>query len=465
MAEPGIQTFRETFYGDVVASTDAGYDQARRVHNGLIDRSPALVVRPRAVAAVVSAVEFAHERGWPVAIRGGGHSVAGHGTCDDGMVIDLSLLRGVHIDPHARRARVQGGALLGDLDRDSQLYGLATPAGQVSNTGVAGLTLTGGMGCMQRKWGLTCDNLQAATMVTGSGALVHASEKENPDLLWALRGGGGNFGVVTSFDFQLHELGPEVYAGLVAYPIERAAEVLEFLRDFIATAPEELSADAIFQYAPPLSVVPQELMGEHLIGIFVRYCGPPELGEEVVRPIREFGDPVINEVGPISYVEVQSLLDVLNPKGWLNYWTGEYVSQLGQKEIETIAGHGLNLPGFASIIQVIPFNAAPTRVPSDATAFAHREDSWLVHYMAQWPDTEPEQTDACRTWAQQSSADLRTLGTGDVYLNLVTDSEDIDRVHAVWGDPHLAKLTKVKTEYDPDNMFRFNHNIKPRTGP
>lgn len=459
MTDSALDTFRATFHGEVIAPGEPGFDQARRVHNGLIDRHPALVARPRGVAAVAAAVRFGRDLGLPVAIRGGSHSVAGHGTCDDGMVIDLSLMRGVRIDAGARRAWVQGGALLGDVDRESQLHGLAVPAGQVSNTGVAGLTLNGGLGCMQRKHGLTCDNLLSAELVTADGEVVRASQRENPELFWALRGGGGNFGVVTSFEFQLHPVGPTVYSGLVAYPIEQAPEVLAFLRDFIAGAPEELSADAIFQFAPPLEIIPAELRGSRLVGIFIRYIGSPEEGERVVRPIQEFGKPVLDFVGPAPYVDVQSILDPLNPRGWLNYWTGEYVAELGAEEIAMITEHGRELPSHASIIQVIPFNGAATRMPADATAYAHRDESWLIHYLAQWDD--PADTEACRGWAKASGAALRPRGTGDVYLNLVTDDEETDRVSAFWSGTRMERLAAVKAAYDPENVFRFNHNITP----
>lgn len=456
-----LRTWRDRFYGEVVAPGDPEFDAARRVHNGLIDRNPTLVVRPRGVAAVRDALAYARQRGWPIAVRGGGHSVAGYGTCDDGMVIDLSLMRGVRVDPDARRAWVQGGALLGDLDREAQAHGLATPAGQVANTGVAGLTLNGGLGCMQRKYGLTCDNLLSAEMVTADGEIVRASADRNPELFWALRGGGGNFGVVTGLEYQLHAMGPQVYAGMVAYPIEEAPEVLAFLRDFIEDAPEELSADALFQFAPPLEIIPEELLGRHMVGIWLRYCGAPEEGEEAVRPVREFGKPLVNTAGEVSYVDLQSMIDPLTPKGWHNYWTGEYIPRLGTTEIEAVARHGQNLPNFSSIMQVIPFNAAPTRVSPDETAFAHREESWLVHYMGQWPDTEPETETRCRDWARASGSELRELGDGRVYLNLVGDDEDIDRVGAFWDRDRHTRLSRVKAQYDPDNAFRFNHNISP----
>ena len=459
MSNQAIEQFRATFWGEVVAIGDDAYESARRVHNGMIDRTPAVVVRPRGVASVQAALAFAREQGWNIAIRGGAHSVAGHGTCDGGMVVDLSLMRAVWVDSEARRARVQGGALLGDVDRETQLHGLAVPAGQVSTTGVAGLTLNGGMGCMQRKYGLTCDNLIAAELVTADGRIVRASEDENPELLWALRGGGGNFGVVTSFEFALHPIGPLVYAGLVAFPLAQATEVLEFLRDYIRDAPEELSVDAIFQHAPPLDVIPEDMRGKPMIGLFVRYIGAIEDAEPVVRPLQEFATPIMNFVGPMPYVMVQSMIDALNPKGWLNYWTGEYVAELGPKEIELLVEHGSNLPSHASVIQVIPFNAAVTRVAPDDTAFAHREASWLIHFLGQWSD--PADTDRCRAWAKAGGTDMRALGTGDVYLNLVTDDEDVDRVTAFWDSGRLGRLAAVKAAYDPDNVFHFNHNITP----
>ena len=449
----------DTFSGDVIRPTDPGYHGARRVHNGLIDRRPALVLRPRDLADVVAAVRFARSADLLIAVRGGGHSVAGHGTCDDNLVIDLSHLRRVDVDPRCRRAWVQGGALLGDVDQATQEFGLATPSGQVSATGIAGLTLSGGLGAMQRKWGLTCDNLTAAEVVTASGEIVIASESEHQELFWALRGGGGNFGVVTAFEFRLHEVGPMVAGGMVGYPADRAVDVLAFLADFIATAPEELSADAIFQLAPPLDVVPEPLQGKNMLGIFLRYIGDPDRGLEVVRPVQAFGEPILDFVGPLPYVSIQNMLDPLNPKGYLNYWTGEYVPELGTEVAETLTRHGSELPAQQTVVQVIPFNAAPTRVAPDATAFSHREDSWLVHYLGQW--TEPADTERCRSWVRSCGADLRELGTGDVYLNLVTDDEDTDRVRAFWDERRFARLARIKRHYDPENRFRFNHNIEP----
>jgi FAD/FMN-containing dehydrogenase len=457
--DEALQQFRATFYGDVVGPDDEGYEQARLVYNGMVDRRPALIARARGVADVVAAVRFARSQNLPVAIRGGGHSVAGHGTCDDGFLIDLGYLRGIHVDPVERTVRVQGGCTLGDVDRETQVHGLAVPSGQVSATGIAGLTLNGGMGMLQRKYGLTCDNLLAAEVVTAEGEVVTASEDSHPELFWALRGGGGNFGVVTSFTYRAHPVGPTMLAGLVAYPVEQAPQVLEFLRDYIADAPEEMSADAIFQYAPPLPGIPEEFRGRQLIGIFVRWCGTEEEGWEAVRPIQRFGEPVLNFIGALPLVAVQTMLDPLNPNGNLHYWTGEFIPTFDERSIELVARIGAELPTHHTIIQVIPFNAAVTRVAPDATAFAHRDDSWLIHVLGQW--TDPADTERCRGWVRRVASELRTVGSGDVYLNLVTDEEETDRVRAFWNDDRLRRLSEVKAVYDPDNTFCFNHNVKP----
>lgn len=457
--EAALAELQSGLYGTVVGPQHPEYEQARRVYNGMVDKRPAAIARCRTTADVVTAVRWAGQQDLPIGIRGGGHSVAGHGTCDGGLLVDLSRMRGVHVDPAGRTAWVQGGATLGDVDRETQVYGLATPTGQVSATGIAGLTLNGGMGMLQRKYGLTCDNLLAARVVTASGELVTASGTENPELFWALRGGGGNFGVVTGFQFQLHPVGPIMLAGLVAYEIEQAPAVLEFLREYIATAPEELSADVIFQFAPPLPAIPEEYHGRQVVGIFVRWCGGIEKGNEVIAPIQSFGKPVLNFVGPMPLVAVQSLLDPLNPDGNLHYWTGEFLPSFGTKEIDVTAEIGAGLPERHSIVQVIPFNAAPTRVPADETAFAHRTESWLIHVLGQWQD--PQDTERCLGWAKGAGARLRTVGSGDAYLNLVTEDEETDRVRAFWNDARLTRLATVKSEFDPDNRFRFNHNIAP----
>lgn len=451
---------RSVLVGDAISPDDAIYDQARRVYNGMIDKRPALIVRCRGVADVQAAVRLARAAGLPVAVRGGGHSIAGHGTCDDGVLVDLTWMRAVHVDPGGRTAWVQGGATLRDVDTETQVYGLALPSGQVSATGIAGLALGGGMGMLQRKYGLTCDNLIEARLVGPTGELVTASATENPELLWALRGGGGNFGVVTEFRFALHPVGPLLLAGLVAWPVDEAVAVLEFLRDYIADAPEEMSADAIFQYAPPLAAIPAEFRGRQVIGIFVRWCGDIAAGWEAVAPIRAFGTPVLDFLGPMPLTVVQTMLDPLNPNGNLHYWTAEFLPELDRAAAEVVAKIGTGLPTHNSIIEVIPFNGAVTRVAPDATAFAHRSESWLIHVLGQWSD--PADTERCRGWATQAGTELRTVGSGgNAYLNLITEDETADRVEAFWNDAWRARLGAVKARYDPDNVFRFNHNIAP----
>jgi FAD/FMN-containing dehydrogenase len=455
-----LGALRFTLVGDALAPADDGYDAARAVYNGTIDKRPALVVRCRGVADVQAAVRFARSQGLPVGVRGGGHSVAGHGTCDGGVLVDLGALRAVHVDPVDRTAWVQGGATLRDVDAETQVHGLAVPTGQVSATGIGGLTLGGGMGMLQRKYGLTCDNLIEARLVGADGQLVTASETQNPELLWALRGGGGNFGVVTEFRFRLHPVGPLMLAGLVAWPVDEAPQVLEFLRDYIADAPEEMSADAIFQFAPPLEAIPAEFRGRQVIGIFVRWCGDIEAGWEAVAPIRAFGTPVLDFLGPMPLTVVQTMLDPLNPDGNLHYWTAEFLPELDATAAEVVSKIGAGLPTHNSIIEVIPFNGAPTRVAPDATAFSHRSESWLIHVLGQWAD--PADTERCTGWAKQAGADLRAVGSGgDAYLNLICEDETAERVAAFWDDGRLARLGAVKAAFDPGNVFRFNHNIAP----
>ena len=459
MSDLPLEQLRPAVRGVVLAPGQPGYDEARSVYNASVDRRPAVIVRCLGTADVVQAVRFAGAAGLPVAVRGGGHSVAGHGTCDDGLLIDLSLMRGVQVDPVSQRVRVQGGATLADLDHESQLFGLAVPTGQVSETGVGGLALNGGMGMLQRRFGLTCDNLRSAQVVTAAGEVITASETSHPDLFWALRGGGGNFGVVTSFEFQAHRVGPLILTGLVAYPVERAPEVLAALRDFIGDAPEELSADALFMHAPPLPVVPVEHHGSLVIGIFLRHSGNPEAGFAAIEPLRRLGGSLFDFAVPMPFTMVQGMLDPLNPRGNHHYWSGEYLGRLGADQIEALTQLGSRLPGRHCLVEVIPFNAAVTRVPADATAFAHRDEGWLVHLLGQWHETADAA--AVTAWVKGSGAVLRALGTGDSYLNLVTDDEEVDRVSAFWSADRLHRLAEIKTRYDPENTFRFNHNIKP----
>lgn len=459
-----IEALQERLGADqVLLPEDQEYDEHRRVYNGAIDRHPALIAVCSKSSHVRDGVLFARRAGLPVGIRGGGHSVAGHGTCDGGLLLDLRHMRGVQVDPQCSRVWVQGGATLRELDEATQLVGLAVPTGQVSATGVAGLTLNGGMGMLQRRFGLTCDNLRAVRLVTSDGVLLEVDDETDPELMWALRGGGGNFGVVTDFCFDAHPVGPEILAGMIAWPVERSADVLSLLCEVIADAPRELSADIIFQQAPPLDVFPPELLGSRLVGIFVRWSGDHQEGEAIVEQFRRLPGAVMDLIAPIPYADVQQMLDPLNPNGNGHYWTGAFIADMAQASRHTLGELGANLPTRTSIIEVIPFNGAATDVAADATAFSHRTDSWLIHVLGQWEDDTEKP--AVMEWVQRARRDLALLGfNGESYLNLVSSDETAERVSAFWNDERMSRLRRVKGRLDPHNVFRFNHNIEPPQG-
>lgn len=461
--EPVAQ-LRHTLVGDMYLPGEDGYEHHRRVYNGQIDRRPAAIVVAGTQSDVQDAVRFAGRAGLPVAVRGGGHSVAGHGTCDGGVLVDLRRLRGVHVDPQARQVWVQGGATLRELDAQTQAYGLAVPTGQVSATGIAGLALGGGLGMLQRRFGLTCDNLVGARLVDASGEIVHVDEQSRPELLWALRGGGGNFGVVTDFLFRAHEVPTTMLAGLVAWPIERSAEILAHLDDLMVDAPLELSADIIYQFAPPLAIMPPEILGTHLVGIFVRWSGEPEAGEAVVERIRSVPGTVLDLVAPMPFVEVQRLLDPLNPDGHQHRWTGEFLPGMEAAERDALTELGRSLPNPMCIIEVIPYNGRVLDVAAADTAFVHRSPGWLIHVLGQWAD--PADEAAVLAWVDRAKRLLGDVSeSGRTYLNLVGDEESAGRVDAFWSGERGERLRRVKRRYDPDNVFRFNHNISPETAP
>ena len=458
-----LARLRHAVIGAVLLPDEPGYDEHRAVYNGDIDRRPALIVVCEGQSDVQAAVRFARSVDLPVAVRGGGHSVAGHGTCDGGLLVDLRRMRGVLVHADTRRVWAQGGVTLRDLDAQTQLFGLAVPTGQVSATGVAGLTLGGGLGMLQRRFGLTCDNLIEARLVTADGELVTASATENPELLWALRGGGGNFGVVTDFCFAAHPVGPIMVAGMIAWPVERAPDVLALLDRVMARAPEELSADIIFQFAPPLEVFPPEILGRHLVGIFVRWSGAIPEGLAVVQALRELDGSVLDLIQPVPLVEVQRMLDPLNPDGNCHRWTGEFVPRMDPETVAVLSRLGSALPTPMSIIEVIPFNGAVTRVGVEDTAFSHRADSWLIHILGQWAD--PGDAERVTAWVHRARAELGRVGYGgETYLNLITDEETSERVAAFWPGRRLDRLAAVKAALDPANVFRFNHNIRPAAG-
>ena len=442
--------------GELIRPGDAAYEGARRVWNGMIDRRPALIVRCAVPEDVIAAVGFARENGLLVAVRGGGHNVAGNATCDGGLVIDLAPMRGVSVDAERRTARAEGGARWGELDAAAAAYGLATTGGAVSTTGIAGLTLGGGVGWLARKHGLTCDNLRAIAIVTADGRLLTANEREHADLFWAVRGGGGNFGVVTAFEYRLHPL-TTVLGGMVLHPIERAGEALRFFRAFAANAPEELSTLFYFFVAAPVTFLPPELHNRPLAGLAVCYAGDPVEGEEVVRPLRQFGPPLVDEIRPMPYTEMQRLIDAGSPPGLRNYWKAGFLRGLDDEAIAAIAAHLARAGTPGPFLEVFQFNGAVNRVAPDATAFAHRAAQFDLTIGAKW--TDPAADTRQIGWVRDCYTALEPFTTGGVYVNYL-GNEGEERVRAAYG-ANYDRLAAIKASYDPDNLFRLNQNITP----
>jgi FAD/FMN-containing dehydrogenase len=449
----------EGFRGQLIGAGDADYDSARAVWNGTVDRRPRLIARCTGAADVVTAVRFARAHDLEIAIRGGGHNVAGTAVCDDGVVIDLSAMRGVRVDPAGRRAWVQGGALWGDVDHETQAHGLATTGGIVSHTGVGGLTLGGGVGWLMRKHGLAVDNLLAADVVTADGELLRASEDEHPDLFWALRGGGGNFGVVTSFEFQLHPVGPTVLAGPILWDAAEAGEVLRFYRDFIRDVPDDLGTVVRFGTAPPLPVIPEDLHWRPVVLIGACYAGPIDEGEQVMRPLRASRTPLLDLVGPAPYAGFQGALDSTVVHGWNYYWKSTYLPELRDDLIDVIAGHAFSCASPRSYVAMFHLKGAVSRVAEGGTAFGNRQASHAITLDAVW---RPGETfgDGDTAWAREFFASLGRFRDG-VYVNFLGGDEDPGRVREAYGDSVYERLVDVKTAYDPDNVFHHNQNIRP----
>ncbi|HEX6706836.1 MAG TPA: FAD-binding oxidoreductase [Albitalea sp.] len=443
--------------GSVITGGDDAYAEARRVWNGIIDRHPALIARCTSESDVQAAVRFAASHRMLVSVRGGGHHIAGNAVAEGGLVIDLSEMRGVDIDPASRIARVGPGALLGDLDRAAQAHGLATPLGINSTTGVAGLTLGGGFGWLTRRHGMTIDNLLRATVVTADGAVRVASPASEPELFWALRGGGGNFGVVTSFEFQLHPVGPEVHAGLVVYPFDQARRVLRAWRDFSAVAPDELSVWAVLRKAPPLPFIPASAHGTDVLVLPLLHCGDIEAGRRAAEPVLHFGEPIATHVGPAPYAGFQTAFDPLLAAGGRNYWKSHNFSTLGDAAIDVVIAAGAALPGPECEIFVAQLGGAMARVKPGATAFAGRDANFIMNVHARWSDMHDDR--AMRSWARQVFEDAAPHATGSGYVNFLTEDE-AQRVGASYGG-NLARLQLVKRRFDPDNLFRMNLNIAP----
>ena len=453
-----LNDLRGRLAGPVFLPGDAGYDEAREVFNVMHDKRPGVVARCASTEDVVACVDVARHNGVLVAVRSGGHSVAGKSTCEDGMVIDLAGLKRVDVDPEARTARAGGGVLWGEFDAATQEHGLHTPGGRVTTTGIGGFTTGGGYGWTSSKHGLTCDNLISAEVVLADGSVVRASETENPELFWGIRGGGGNFGVVTEFEFRLHPLGPIVLAGLALWPIDRAREVLRGWRDIVDEAPDELSTACVIITAPPEEFVPDHLKGQAALGMAAMYVGDPDEGAPIVQPLKDLG-PEVDLIAPMPYTAFQAILDPSAPKGYRNYWRGEYLSGLSDDAIETFHEHApavraAGIP-FSQMI-IFRLGAGVTALDDDATAFSHRDAEYLFHPISVWEDPaqDEEVIAANRAFAEA----MRPFGTGGVYLNFTREA---DRVRDAYGAEKYERLVALKDRYDPDNLFRGNQNIKP----
>src|ERR671930_182901 len=457
LANGSIAELAQALRGELITPGDPGYAEARTIWNGAHDRRPALIVRCAGVADVMRAVEFARSEELLVAVRGGKHSIPGFSTCDDGIVIDLSPMQGIRVDPQAGRAVAQTGLTWSEFDHETQAFGLATTGGLVSTTGIAGFTLGGGIGWLMRKHGLTCDNLMSADVVTADGQLVHASEDENPELFWGLRGGGGNFGVVTSFEYRLHPVGPTVAGGPVFYPGERTGEILRFYRDWVQEAPDELTTLVNLLTAPPAPFLPEEWHGRPLVAIIGVHSGSVDEGERAMRPLRELGDPVADLMGPIPYVAMQSLIDPLWGPGAHSYFKAGWLGGLDDAAIDTLIEYRDTVTSPKSEIHIQHIGGAVARVSADATAFGDRSAPFLLNILASTFTADGH--DEAVAWAQDLYGAMAPSLTGGTYVNFLSNEGD-GRVRAAYGDKY-DRLVALKDRYDPTNLFRLNQNIKP----
>jgi FAD/FMN-containing dehydrogenase len=452
-----VEAFKATLRGPVLLPGDPGYDEARSIWNGMIDRRPALIVRCAGTADVVAAVGFARENGLPLAVRGGGHNIAGSALCDDGLVIDLSGMRDVHVDPRSRLAWVGGGALLSDVDHETQSCGLAVPLGINSTTGAGGLTLGGGFGWLSRMYGLSVDSLVGAEIVTADGKRHWASAQDEPDLFWAIRGGGGNFGVVTLFQFALHPVGPEVTAGLVVFPAAQGQEVMRRYRDLVDALPDELSVWAVLRQAPPLPFLPPEVHGSGIVALALFSPQGMQAVAPVLERIRGFGQVLGEHVGAMPYTAWQKIFDPLLAPGARNYWKSHNFTRLSDEAIDVVLRYAGSVPTPHCEIFLGLIGGKANTLPPDATAYPHRNVQFAMNVHGRWLD--PADDARVIGWSREFFAAAAPHAAGSVYINFLTQDEGA-RIHEAYG-ANYARLLAIKQRYDPDNLFHFNHNIRP----
>lgn len=440
-----------TFTGSLLQPGNTGYEDARKIHNGLIDKRPVLIARCRGTADIADAVKLARDCGLEIAVRGGGHNVAGRSTIDGGLLIDLSSMTAVHVEPYPRTARAQGGATWNHFNRETQLHGLATTGGVVSSTGIAGLTLGGGLGWLMGKHALALDNLLSVEVVLSDGSVLTASETEYPDLFWALRGGGGNFGVASSFEYRLHQVGPLVTGGLIAYPFESTYDTLRFFRDVTSSLPDEFMVFGGLVHAPDGS-------GAKLAVMVVCHCGTHEAGERAVQPIRAFGSPAMDGIGTIPYCQMNSMLDAAYPKGALNYWKSSFMSGLSDEAIRTMIDVFARCPSTMGQILLEHLHGAVSRIGQQDTAFPLRATGYNLLVLSEW--TDAKQNQSCIDWAREAYAAMQPFLGENRYVNYLGEDERDDAVAAAYG-PNYKRLQEIKTKYDPENVFHMNQNIRP----
>jgi hypothetical protein len=446
------------FAGEQIRPGDPGYDEARVLWNGLFDKHPALIARCTSTADVVAAVNYGRDHGLEIAVRSGGHSAAGHSSVDDGLVIDLSQMKRIDVDPDSQITRCQPGLTWGEFDGATQVHGLATTGGRFSTTGIAGLLLGSGSGWIERRCGLTADNLLSAEVVLADGSVVRASKDENPELFWGIRGGGGNFGIVTEFEIKLHKIGPMIYGGLLGCAPERAPEITRFLRDYMETAPDDLGVGIGFISAPPLPVVPEEMHFQPVCGLVICWTGTKEEGEKVLAPIREVAQPVLDMVQEMPYTVLQRMLDEGGPYGVRGYLKAEFISDLNEDAIAKLVDAGAKRPGPMVQLLLEPLGGQIAR--NEDTAISRRDVAWCYHALSMWMDPSEEAADAHVAWVKDLTETMKPHTTSGVYLNFTIDNDD-DRVRKTFGEEKYARLQALKDKYDPQNLFRLNANIKP----
>jgi FAD/FMN-containing dehydrogenase len=443
--------------GPVLLASEPGYDEARSLWNAMIDRRPALIVRCLGVADVVAGVDAAREHGLQLSIKGGGHNIAGLAVCEGGLMLDMSLMRGVWVDPAGRVARAQAGCLLGDVDRETQLHGLAAVLGFVSNTGCAGLTLGGGFGYLTRRFGWTSDNVRSIDLVTAAGRVIRASDRENRDVFWGLRGGGGNFGVATSFEYTLHPVGPDVMAGAIAWRGEEAPRILEMYRSLAAQAPRELTCVAALRLAPPAPWIAKDVHGKPIVALFVCYSGPLKAGEELLAPIKALGAPVGDIIQKRPYASQQSLLDATQPKGRRYYWKSEYLPALEPELFGKAIEHAARITSPHSAILIFPLDGMVNQLPENHSAVGNRDAAAVLNIASAWERAEDDAANV--EWSRNAWRDMRRWSTGGTYVNFLTEEEGDDRTRAAYRT-NYARLAEIKAKWDPSNLFRTNKNVR-----